>query len=147
MARPDIVSLVEAGQKPLELILARNFISSLSTPAFLVDEGGILIFYNESAGTLLGRRFEEIGKVGPERWGTMFGPFDKSGKAIPYDELPLVLAVRHGLPAHSKFSIRSADGVEHEIEVSALPILTSQGSRGGLAFFWTTGASASKADG
>jgi PAS domain-containing protein len=133
---------VEAGQKPLELILARNFISSLSTPAFLVDEGGTLIFYNESAGSLLGRRFEEVGKVGPEQWGTMFGPFDKSGKAIPYDELPLVVAVRQGLPAHSVFSIRSADGVEHEIEVSALPIVTPHGSTGGLAFFWTTSAQA-----
>jgi len=29
-------------QKPLELILARNLMSALSTPAFLVDEGGIL---------------------------------------------------------------------------------------------------------
>jgi PAS domain-containing protein len=133
---------VEAGQKPIELILARNFISSLSTPAFLVDEGGILIFYNESAGMLLGKRFEEVGKVGPELWGTMFGPFDDSGEAIPYEELPLVLAVRQGLPAHSRFSIRSADGVTHEIEVSALPIVTSQGSRGGLAFFWTTEAAA-----
>ena len=37
---------MEAGQKPIELILARNLISSLSTPAFLVDEGGVLIFYN-----------------------------------------------------------------------------------------------------
>jgi PAS domain-containing protein len=129
---------VEAGQKPIELILARNFISSLSTPAFLVDQGGVLIFYNESAGSLLGRRFEEVGKVGPEQWGTMFGPFDAEGNAIPYDDLPLVRAIRQGLPAHSVFSILSADGVEHEIEVSALPIVTPHGSRGGLAFFWTT---------
>jgi PAS domain-containing protein len=132
----DIVLHVEAAQKPIELILARSFISSLSTPAFLVDEGGILIFYNESAGSLLGRRFEEIGKVGPERWGTMFGPFDESGAPIPYDELPLVLAVRQGRPAHARFSIRSMDGVEHAIEASAVPILTPQGSRGGIAFFW-----------
>jgi hypothetical protein len=32
--------------------------------------------------------------------------------------------------------IRSADGAQHEIEVSALPILTPHGSRGGIAFFW-----------
>jgi PAS domain-containing protein len=136
LAGTDIVPRVEAAQKPIELILARNFISSLSTPAFLVDEGGVLIFYNESAGSLLGRRFEEIGKVGPERWGTMFGPFDESGAPIAYDELPLVLAVRQGRPAHARFSIRSTDGVEHAIEASALPILTPQGSRGGIAFFW-----------
>jgi PAS domain-containing protein len=130
------VFFVEAGQKPIELILARNLISSLSTPAFLVDEGGVLIFYNEAAGTLLGRRYEEVGKVGPEQWGTMFGPVDEGGKALPYDELPLVLTIREGRPAHAELRIRSADGAEHEIEVSALPILTPHGSRGGIAFFW-----------
>jgi PAS domain-containing protein len=129
---------VEAGQKPIELILARNLISALSTPAFLVDEGGVLIFYNEAAGTLLGRRFEEIGKVGPEQWGTMFGPVDEGGTPIPYDELPLVLTIREGRPAHAYLKIRSADGAEHDIEVSALPILTPHGSRGGIAFFWPT---------
>jgi PAS domain-containing protein len=137
-----MVSFVEAGQKPIELILARNLISSLSTPAFLVDEGGVLIFYNEAAGSLLGKRFEEIGKVGPEQWGTVFGPVDEDGKPIPYDELPLVLTIREGRPAHSKLRIRSADGSEHEIEVSALPILTPHGSRGGIAFFWPSNETA-----
>ena len=130
---------MEAGQKPIELIMARNLISSLSTPAFLVDQGGVLIFYNEAAGQLLGKRFEEIGKVGPEQWGTMFGPVDSDGAPIPYEELPLVLTIREGRPAHSELRIRSADGVEHEIEVSALPIVTAHGSRGGIAFFWPSG--------
>lgn len=123
-------------QKPVELILARNLMSSLSTPAFLVDEGGIMIFYNEAAGALLGKRFEEIGKVGPEEWGTIFGPFDGDGEPIPYDELPLVIAVRQGRPAHARFTIRSTDGTLHEIEVSAFPILTAHGSQGGIAIFW-----------
>jgi PAS domain-containing protein len=123
-------------QRPLELILARNLMSSLSTPAFLVDEGGILAFYNEAAGMLLGKRFEELGTVGPQEWGTLFGPFDENGEPIPYDELPLVRAVRNGRPAHAELAIRSTDGVTHEVEVSAFPILTAHGSRGAIAVFW-----------
>ncbi len=123
-------------QKPLELILARNLMSALSTPAFLVDEGGVLVFYNEAAGTLLGRRFEELGTVGPDEWGSMFGPFDASGAPIPYDDLPLVQAVRNGRPAHAEFAIRSTDGVSHSVEVSAFPILTVHGSQGAIAVFW-----------
>ena len=123
-------------QRPLELILARNLMSALSTPAFLVDEGGLLVFYNEAAGVLLGKRFEELGAVGPEEWGSMFGPFDKSGEPIPYDELPLVVAVRNGRPAHADFEIRSIDGMLHNVEVSAFPILTAHGSRGAIAVFW-----------
>jgi PAS domain-containing protein len=130
------VEATTGAQKPVELILARNLISSLSTPAFLVDEGGVLIFYNEAAGTLLGKRFEEIGTVGPEQWGSIFGPVDEHGDPIPYDELPLVISIRKGRPAHAYLRVRSADGAEHEIEVSALPILTPGGSRGGIAFFW-----------
>lgn len=128
----------EATQKPLELILARNLIAALSTPAFLVDEGGLLVFYNEAAGALLGKRFEELGTVGPEEWGSLFGPFDEAGEPIPYDELPLVLAVRDDRPAHAEFEIRSVGGERRRIEASAFPIQTAHGTRGGIAVFWPT---------
>ena len=123
-------------QKPLELILARNLISALSTPAFLVDEGGLLVFYNEAAGSLLGKRFDELGRVGPGEWGALFGPFDESGSPIPYDDLPLVSAVRDDRPAHAQLEVRSADGTLHDVEVSAFPIKTAHGTRGGIAVFW-----------
>lgn len=123
-------------QRPLELILARNLMSALSTPAFLVDEGGLLVFYNEAAGMLLGKRFEELGTVGPQEWGSLFGPFDESGAPIPYDDLPIVRAVRAGRPAHAEMTVRSTDGTEHEVEVSAFPILTPHGSQGAIAVFW-----------
>ena len=132
-------------QKPLELILARNLMSALSTPAFLVDEGGVLVFYNEAAGMLLGKRFEELGTVGPGEWGSLFGPFGENDEPIPYDELPLVSAVRNGRPAHAELSIRSTDGVYHEVEVSAFPILTAHGSQGGIAIFWPKQMSANGA--
>jgi hypothetical protein len=47
------VGYVIAGehQQPLELILARNLMSSLSTPALLVDTHGVLVFFNDAAGT------------------------------------------------------------------------------------------------
>jgi PAS domain-containing protein len=123
-------------QKPLELILARNLMSALSTPAFLVDEGGLLVFYNEAAGLLLGKPWEELGTVGAEEWGALFGPFDESGEPIPYDELPLVTAVRDDRPAHAEFEIQSADGTRHRVEASAFPIQTTHGSRGAIAVFW-----------
>jgi len=127
---------VASAQKPLELILARNLMSSLTTPAFLVDEGGELVFFNEAAGNLLGKRFEEVGRMSAEEWGTSFGPFDKKGKPIPFDRLPLTIALRKGRPAHDNFKIMSLDGTEHEIEVSAMPIVAAGGSRGAMAIFW-----------
>jgi PAS domain-containing protein len=123
-------------QKPLELILARNLMSALSTPAFLVDEGGLLVFYNEAAGELLGKGFDEVGHVGPTEWGGLFGPYDESGETIPYEELPVVRAVRQGRPAHAGFGVRAFDGQVHRVECSAFPILTAHGSQGGVAIFW-----------
>ena len=125
-----------AGQRPLELIHARNLMTGLSTPAFLVDEDGVLVFYNEAAGALLGRRFEEVGQLTPEEWGTAFGPLDPQGRPLAVEELPLTVALRGGRPAHSNFRIRALDGAEHGIEVSAIPINTSEGTRGAMAIFW-----------
>ena len=126
-------------QKPIELILARNLLTSLSTPGFLVDEAGTLVFYNDAASVLLGVRFEEAGRMGPEEWGTAFGPFDDSGGRVPLEELPLTIALRHGRPAYARFTIRSLNGAEHDIEASALPILSSEGTRGAMVFFWPAG--------
>jgi PAS domain-containing protein len=123
-------------QKPLELILARNLMSALSTPAFLVDEGGLLVFYNEAAGTLLGRGFDEVGHVGPTEWGGLFGPYDGTGETIAYEDLPVVRAVRAGRPAHASFGVRAFDGQVHAVECSAFPILTAQGSQGAIAILW-----------
>ena len=129
-------SPVEGTQKPIELILARNLMASLSTPAFLVDAGGVIVFYNEAAGHLLGVRFEEFGRAQPEEWGSRFGPFDDNGEHIPYDQLPITKALRQGRPVHDRFTINSADGATHCIEVSALPIQTTGGQQGAIAIFW-----------
>jgi PAS domain-containing protein len=127
---------VSNGQRPLELILARNFLTNLSTAGFLVDREGMLVFYNEAAGALLGVSFEDAGSMGPEQWGSAFGPFDEEGKQIPFEELPLTLALRGGRPAHARFTIRSLKGSEQLIEASALPIQAMEDTSGAMVFFW-----------
>jgi len=129
---------MSTAQRPLELILARNLMTSLSTPAFLTDESGVLIFYNDAASHLLGKRFEEIRSAGLAVW-EQIGPFDRDGARVPIDRLPLTIALRDGSPAHASVRIRTFTGAEHDIEVSALPIVSSQGARGAMAFFWPDG--------
>ena len=87
-----------SAQKPLELILARNLLSSISTPAFLVGEHGALLFYNEAAAAMLGRRFEETGTMPAEEWTSEFGPFGSDDEPIPYDEIPATMALRDEPP-------------------------------------------------
>jgi PAS domain-containing protein len=125
--------------RPLELILARNLLSSLSTPAFLVDEAGDIVFYNEGASTLLGRRFEDGGPMKAAEWTAMFGPFGADGAAIPFEQLKLTQALRGNRPAHARFAIRSLAGVRHLIEASALPIVGANGFHGAIVVFWPAG--------
>jgi PAS domain-containing protein len=128
-------------QKPLELILARNFLTSLSTPAFLTDGSGTLIFYNEAAGAMLGISFEEAGQMSAEEWGRVFGPFGDDGKPMPIGENPNTKALRRGRPGHGRFTVRSVQGESYEIESSALPIVAEGGQHGAMIFFWPREAS------
>jgi PAS domain-containing protein len=131
------MALVSEQQKPLELILARNLLTSISTPAFLLDEDSRLVFYNESAGALLGISFEETGRLDPTEWTGTFGPFDDDGNPIEIDQLAITHALRDGRPAHSQFCIHSAKGEERGIEAAAFPIIASEeGSSGAMIFFW-----------
>lgn len=125
-----------SAQKPLELILARNLLSSLSTPAFLAGEDASLLFYNEAAGILVGRRFEETGAMTHAEWTRSFGPFDEDGHPVNIEATPLTRALRDGRPYHSRLRIRVATGSEQEIEASAIPIVGSAGSSGAIVIFW-----------
>ena len=130
--------------KPLELILARNLLTSISTPAFLVDENAALVFYNEAAAALLGRSFEETGQMTPEQWTATFGPFGEGDEPVTLDDLPTTQAVREGRPMHSRFTIRSSNGTKHKIEASAMPIVANEeGSSGAMIFFWPTDSNGS----
>ncbi|MGI9557834.1 MAG: PAS domain-containing protein [Solirubrobacterales bacterium] len=132
-----------AQQRPLELILARNLLTSLSTPSFLLDRTGALLFYNEAAGGLLGVAFEEAGRMSPSAWTATFGPFGEDGEPIPIEELAVFKALRDGRATHTQFRIRSVKGVEHEIEASALPIIGNErDSSGAMVIFWPIAAEA-----
>jgi len=130
---------VNAGQKPIEIIQARSLISGLSTAAFLVDREGTLLFYNEAAGELLGLRFDEAGPMGPDEWGTQFRPRIPGGRELTVEELPLTIALRRGRPGHARMEITGADGENHRIAVSAMPIEARGGQQGAFAIFWPLG--------
>ena len=128
---------MDSAQKPLEVILARNLITSISTAAFLVADDGELLFYNEAAGALLGMSFEEAGQMKASDWLRTFGPFESSGEPMELEDSPLTQALRDGRAAHADFHIRSRDGEEHAIEASALPIVGAEAaSSGAMIFFW-----------
>jgi PAS domain-containing protein len=128
---------VPSTQHPVEIIMARGFVSNLATPAFLVDAEGTLVFYNESAADLLGVGFEEAGPMPAQEWGTRFEPIGPDGEPLALEELPLAVALSQARPAHREMRIRSGTGDERTIEVTAFPVVGHEGQSGAIAIFWS----------
>jgi PAS domain-containing protein len=122
---------------PIQIILTRQLASYLSVPLFLVDPRGDLLYYNEPAEAILGRRFEETGAMPQEEWSTVFTPVDHEGRPIPPEDLPLMISLTKRRPAYARFYIRGLDGVLRNLEVAAIPIAGLQGEfLGAAAIFW-----------
>jgi PAS domain-containing protein len=127
---------MSASPKPLLLIQARNLITNLALPGFLTDKEGGLLFFNDAAALVIGRRFEEVGPLPRERWAREFGPFDREGCALASDHQPFARVLRTGRPAQGRFFFRFGDGELREIEVSAIPMLEPDNFEGALVVFW-----------
>jgi PAS domain-containing protein len=129
---------VSAEQHPVELIMARGFMANLSTPAFLVDQRGVLVFYNEAAEDLLGLTFGEAGPMPAEEWTARFDPTGPDGRPVRAEELPLGIALLEGRPAHAPLRITSGVGRAEHIQATAFPVIGRGGQTGALAIFWRT---------
>jgi PAS domain-containing protein len=127
---------VAVQHQPLLLIQARNLITNLALPAFLTNSDGRLLFFNDAAAALLGRRFEEVGQMPQEEWAREIGPYDDEGKPLAVDHLPLATAVRDGHPTQGRFHVRLEGSALREVEVSALPLLEPGFYEGALVVFW-----------
>ncbi len=121
----------------IEIILNRQLADCLSIPVFITDTKGNLIFYNEPAEVILGKRYEETGEMPVEEWSTVFKPMDESGNMLPPDELPLVKTLKNCNPYHKTFWIESLKGKSEKISVTSYPILGRTGKfLGAVAIFW-----------
>ena len=123
--------------REIEVILSRQLADSLSTPVFIVDPIGNLIFYNEPAEELLGIRYEETGNMPVAEWSSIFTPMDDHGNTIPAENLPLVKTLSKQEPAHGDLRIKSIDGSSHKISVTSFPIMGRPNRfLGAIAIFW-----------
>lgn len=121
----------------IEIILNRQLADCLSIPVFITDTVGNLIFYNEPAEQVLGKRFEETGEMPVEEWATVFKPFDDTGNPLPPEELPLVKTIKNEYPYHKSFMIESLKGQLQKISVTSYPIISRSGKFiGAVAIFW-----------
>ena len=122
----------------LEIILSRQLADCLSVAIFLTDTAGNLLFYNEPAEQILGKKFEISGPMPVEEWSVIFRPQDEAGNGLKPDDLPLVRTLQTQKPAHGSFWIESLTRERHLLCVTSFPVI-GRGNRylGAIAVFWT----------
>jgi len=123
--------------KELEIILTRQMADSLSIPVFITDTEGKLVFFNEPAEVILGKKFGETGVMSVEKWSSLFEPQTEAGKRIPRMDLPLVKTLTYCQPAQSEFWIKNLEGHRYYISVTSFPLIgRSNRFVGAVAIFW-----------
>ena len=105
----------EARQKHLALILAREFAANLSTATLIADARGYVVFYNEAAEVVVGKRFAEMGEVPMDDWLAPFEARTTEFEPVPLERRPAHVAFAERRPSHLRYLVTSADGVEREI--------------------------------
>jgi PAS domain-containing protein len=126
-----------AEQNRIEIILLRQWASHLAAPVFIVGNDGELIFYNEPAELLLGQRYDETGELPLEQLSDVFKIAALDGSPLPYDEIPLGIALLQGRPAQARVRYYGFDGRSRVIDVTAFPVDVHDGERvGAVAIFW-----------
>ena len=123
--------------KSLLLILARELATNVSTPIFVVDPEGTLVYYNEPAEAILGASFATTGELSFDEWGQRWNPEDPGGAAIDPIDLPLARAFRDKRSAHAPMWITGIDGERRLIEVTSVPLMGAEDElMGAIAIFW-----------
>lgn len=127
-------------QKNLVLILARDLASKLATPMFIADADGNLVFYNESAEMILGRKYSERFEVSPEDWTKLLQPTDMDGNSLGLEEVPPGIALVQRRPSHAQVRITGLDRIPRTVSVTAFPLFArAEEFVGMLAIFWEDG--------
>ena len=124
-------------QKHLVLILAREFASNLSTPTLIADARGYVVYYNEAAETVVGRRFSEAGEMPLEDWLENFDARTLASEPLTPEQRPARIAFDERRASHLRYLVTSIDGVEREIEVTAFPLFAHTDEFVGVVvIFW-----------
>jgi PAS domain-containing protein len=126
--------------KEVEMILTRHLASCLAIPIFIVDPSGALVFFNESAEPILGRRFADCGELTIHEWASAFTPVERAGASPFPDEQPFIDVLLNRRPAQLGLWMQRPDGERRHVEITTFPII-GQADRhlGAVAVIWESG--------
>jgi len=131
-------------QYAVETILTQRLASKLAIPIFLADASGRLLYFNTAAEPLLGQSFEDFQRNSREGAYATFRPANMDGSLMKPEEHPMWIARVQCRPVHRRIRIHGLDGVERQLEVTAIPLIGQSGRMlGACGLFWEAGGGSS----
>ena len=128
---------IGTGPRSLPLILARELSANLATPMFLLDAGGMLVYFNDAAELMLGRTYGELGLVTADEFGAMLQLADVDGTPLRRRDSPAGVAFINREPSHRRLLATTLDGRRDTFECTAYPLFgKADEMHGVLAVFW-----------
>jgi PAS domain-containing protein len=109
----------------------------MAMPVWIAGTRGELLYYNEPAEALLGKRFDEAGQMRLRDLPKIFETTAPDGSTIADRDLPLGIALREQKPAHLRVQITALDGTSRLLDITAVPLVVQGGHYlGAMAMFW-----------
>jgi len=120
----------------IEVILARQLAGYLGLPMVIADPSRVVVYYNEPAERMLGRRFDEGGPVPWTTWTKAFDFRDDAGEPIPAEETPLPASLTHRRISYLEVWMRGLAGTRRHMRGTGIPLIGNAGRfLGAVAIF------------
>lgn len=118
----------------IEFILARQLSEYLSSPIAIVDHNGRMIYYNESAEFILGKKFNESGEIESREWDERF--YDESRTTmIKMLDLPFLKVLSGRAIIEGEYWMRSFEEMDQKVRVICIPLVgMAQRELGAIVF-------------
>jgi PAS domain-containing protein len=115
------------------LILARSLSENLAVPCFVINDGGAVVWFNESAERLIGRSAPETPELSASELVDLLAASTDDGSPVDPETLPFFRALADRIPAVQPLRVSGADGTEW-VDSAALPLLGPDGELLGVLF-------------
>jgi hypothetical protein len=104
---------------------------------YLIDAEGTLVYFNEAAELMLGKRYAEVGPITALEFGSMVDAAYLDGTPMRRRDSPAGVAFYRHEPSHQTLLATTLDGTRAQFEVTAYPLFGHVGDMHGvLCVFW-----------
>ncbi len=118
----------------IEFILARQLSEFLSSPIAIVDHDGRMIYYNESAEFILGKKFNESGEIESREWDERIYDENKTN-IVKMLDLPFLKVLSGRTIIEGEYWMRSFEEIEQKVRFICIPLVgMAQRELGALVF-------------